>query len=118
MFETLFPIFVLTFFAVITVLIMFYLPEILARKTKSKRKYSPYECGLIPQTDARERIPIKFYLIAIIFVIFDLEVAFLYPWAIIFKDLGLFGLLEMGLFILILLLGFFYVIGKGVLRWE
>lgn len=97
---------------------MFYLPEILGRKTKSKRKYSPYECGLIPQTDARERIPIKFYLIAIIFVVFDLEVAFLYPWAIIFKDLGLFGLLEMGLFILILLLGFFYIIGKGVLKWE
>lgn len=118
MFETLFPIFVLAFFAVITVLIMFYLPEILGRKTKSKRKYSPYECGLIPQTDARERIPIKFYLIAIIFVVFDLEVAFLYPWAIIFKDLGLFGLLEMGLFILILLLGFFYIIGKGVLKWE
>lgn len=118
MFKTLFPIFVLALLTTVTVLLMAYLPEILARKTKSKRKVSPYECGIIPETDARERFPIKFYLIAIIFIIFDIEVVFLYPWAIIYKDLGLFGLLEMGLFILILLLGYFYAIGKGVLKWE
>ena len=118
MFETLFPILILAVLTVATVLVMAYLPEVLASKTRSRRKLAPYECGLIPQTDARDRFPVKFYLIAIIFIIFDIETVFIFPWALIYKDLGLFGLIEMGIFIFILLLGYIYIIGKGVLKWQ
>jgi NADH-quinone oxidoreductase subunit A len=118
MFESLFPIFILGLLTIITVLAMTYLPYLLSNRTKSRRKIAPYECGIIPETDARQRIPVKFYLIAIIFIIFDIETVFIFPWALVFKDLGLFGLIEMAVFILILLIGYFYVIGKGVLKWE
>jgi NADH-quinone oxidoreductase subunit A len=97
---------------------MTYLPYLLSTRTKSQRKTATYECGIIPETDARERFPVKFYMIAIIFIVFDIETVFIFPWALVFKDLGLFGLMEMGVFILILLLGYFYIIGKGVLKWE
>jgi NADH-quinone oxidoreductase subunit A len=118
MFSALFPIFILALLTIVTVLIMAYLPELLAHKTRSRYKLVPYECGIVPETDARERFPIKFYLIAIVFIIFDVETVFIYPWALVFKDLGVFGLVEMGTFILILLIGYFYIIGKGVLKWE
>jgi NADH-quinone oxidoreductase subunit A len=118
MFESLFPIFILGLLTIITVLVMTHLPYLLSNRTKSRRKIAPYECGIIPETDARQRIPVKFYLIAIIFIIFDIETVFIFPWALVFKDLGLFGLIEMAVFILILLIGYFYVIGKGVLKWE
>jgi len=117
-FESLFPIFILALLTVIAVVVMIYLPMLTAPRSRSNRKVAPYECGLIPDTDARGRFPVKFYLVAIVFIIFDIEAVFIFPWALIFKDLGLFGLIEMGLFILILLLGYFYIIGKGVLSWE
>lgn len=104
--------------AVAAVLVMIYLPMVTAPRSKSSRKVAPYECGIIPETDARGRFPVKFYLVAIVFIIFDIEAVFIFPWALIFKDLGLFGLLEMGLFILILLLGYFYIIGKRIFSWE
>ncbi len=118
MFETLFPIIVLGALAVITAIAMLYLPDILARKTHSNRKLSPYECGIIPQTDARERFPIKFFLIAIDFVVFDVEVVFMYPWAIKYKEMGWYGFNVMGVFLILLILGFVYVVGKGGLKWE
>jgi NADH-quinone oxidoreductase subunit A len=118
MFETLFPIFVLGILTVVTVTAMIYLPEILAYKTKSNRKVAPYECGIIPVTDARGRFPVKYFLVAIDFVIFDIEAIFLFPWAIIFLDLGLYGFLAMGVFLLALILGYLYVIFKGGLVWE
>lgn len=118
MFETLFPIAILAVLVVVTVLAMAYLPELLARKTYSKRKVAPYECGIIPETDARDRFSVKYYLIAIIFIVFDIETVFVFPWALVFKKLGMFGLIEMGVFMLILLLGYFYIVGKGVLKWE
>ncbi|MBD3233212.1 MAG: NADH-quinone oxidoreductase subunit A, partial [candidate division Zixibacteria bacterium] len=68
--------------------------------------------------DARQRFPIKFYLIAILFLIFDIETVFLFPWAYLYKKLGFFGLIEMGVFILILLVGYFYIIMKGALKWQ
>jgi NADH-quinone oxidoreductase subunit A len=118
MFEFLFPILVLAILTTVTVVAMIYLPEILARKTKSFRKLAAYECGIIPETDARERFPIKYFLIAIDFVIFDIEVVFLYPWAIVYKQMALYGFLAMGVFLIALLLGYFYVIGKGALKWQ
>lgn len=118
MFETLFPIFVLAVLATVTVVAMLYLPYVLAHRTKSNHKTVPYECGLIPQTDTRDRFPIKYFLIAIDFVIFDIEVVFLYPWAIVYKDLGIYGFLTMGVFLISLALGYLYVVGKGGLKWE
>ncbi len=81
-------------------------------------KFSPYECGLPPVGSARERVSVKFYIVAMLFIVFDIEVVFLYPWAVMFKKLGLFGFIEMGVFILILLVGYVYVWKKGALEWE
>ena len=118
MFSTFFPILVLFLIVVVTIVIMMFLPEFLAKKTMTRRKASPYECGIIPDTDARGRFPIKFYMIAILFIIFDLEMVFLYPWAIILKKLKMFAFIEMSVFIGILLLGYLYIVKKGALKWE
>ncbi|HEY7099219.1 MAG TPA: NADH-quinone oxidoreductase subunit A [Terriglobales bacterium] len=83
----------------------------------SRAKMSPYECGMVPVGDARERFSVKFYLVAMLFIIFDVEAVFLYPWAIILKDLKMFGFWEMMVYIGIVLVGFFYVWKKGVLDW-
>ena len=83
----------------------------------SASKLSPYECGVEPATDARERVSVRFYIIAILFVIFDVETIFLFPWAIIYGDLALFGLIEMFIFLGILIVGYFYVWKKGALEW-
>ncbi|MDP2961057.1 MAG: NADH-quinone oxidoreductase subunit A, partial [candidate division Zixibacteria bacterium] len=72
----------------------------------------------IPEEDARGRFPVKFYLVAILFIIFDIEVAFLFPWAVIYKELKIFGLIEMGIFLLVLLIGYIYIVKKGGLKWE
>ncbi len=118
MFETFFPILVLFVFALAVVLIMIYLPQLLAPKTVSRRRLTPYESGILPETDARMRFPVKFYMIAILFIIFDLEIVFLYPWALILRDLKVFALVEMGVFVGVLLLGYLYIIKKGALKWE
>ena len=118
MFQTLFPLFVLAVLTAFTVAVMIYLPNLLAKRSPSPRKISPYECGIIPETDAQERFPIKFFLIAIDFVVFDVEIVFLYPWAIIYDKMALYGLLSMGVFLVLVILSFIYVVGKGGLKWE
>ena len=94
------------------------LSEALGKKTHTKVKDLPYECGMVPIGDARYRYSVKFYVIAMFFLVFDIEAIFLYPWGIIYKSLGLFGLIEMAIFILILVVGLAYVWGKGALEWE
>ena len=118
MFEIYFPIIFLFVLAAFAAVVMLGLAYFVGPKKASKEKLSPYECGTPPIGDARTRFPIKFYLVAILFVIFDIEIAFLYPWAVVFKRLGLFGLIEMGIFIFILLVGYLYMIKNGGLRWE
>jgi NADH-quinone oxidoreductase subunit A len=81
-------------------------------------KNSPYECGVEPVGNARERFSVKFYLVAVLFILFDIEAVFLYPWAVAFRQLGLYGLVEMLLFILILLVGYLYLLKKRALEWE
>jgi NADH-quinone oxidoreductase subunit A len=81
-------------------------------------KLSPYECGFEAFEDARMRFDVRYYLIAILFIAFDLEIAFVFPWAVIFRDLGIVGLYEMGIFLGLLVLGFVYVWKKGALEWE
>jgi NADH-quinone oxidoreductase subunit A len=80
-------------------------------------KMSPYECGMTPVGDARERFSVKFYLVAMLFILFDVEAIFLYPWAVILRELKMFGFWEMLVYIGIVLVGFFYVWKKGVLDW-
>lgn len=87
-------------------------------RKSSPEKLSPYESGVPPVGDARIRFSVRFYLIAILFIVFDIEVVFMYPWAVIFKKLGLFGFLEMSVFIGILLIGYIYIWKKGALKWE
>ncbi len=82
------------------------------------RKLSPYECGVEPVGTARNRFPIKFYLVAVLFILFDIEAVFMYPWAVAFRQIGLYGLIEMTLFILILLVGYLYLLKKRALQWE
>lgn len=91
---------------------------LIGQKKYSKVKMAPYECGCEPIGTARDRFPIKFYMIAMLFILFDIEAVFLYPWAILYKKLGLFGLVEMGLFVVILFVGYIYVWKKGALEWE
>ncbi len=81
-------------------------------------KLEPYESGMPPIGSARRRFSIKFYLTAVLFILFDIEIIFFYPWAVLFRQLGWFGLIEMGIFILVLLIGYIYVLRKGGFDWE
>jgi NADH-quinone oxidoreductase subunit A len=89
-----------------------------ARQRPDSEKLSPYECGFEPFDDARSKFDVRFYLVAILFIIFDLEVAFLFPWAVSLGHLGLFGFWSMMVFLLILTVGFVYEWKKGALEWE
>ena len=87
-------------------------------KKESAAKAMPYESGMTPFGEGTRRMPIRFYLIAVLFILFDIEVVFFLPWAIVFRQLGLFGLIEMIIFIAILLVGYVYAWKKGALEWE
>ncbi|WP_329740646.1 NADH-quinone oxidoreductase subunit A [Dyella sp. A6] len=88
------------------------------QRRPESEKLSPYECGFEAFEDARMRFDVRYYLLAILFIIFDLEIAFLFPWAVVFKQIGLTALIEMALFLLLLVIGFAYVWKKGALEWE
>jgi len=92
--------------------------HLLGPKRKSKIKLETFECGIESQGNARIPFSIKYFLVAILFVLFDVEVIFMYPWAVNFKSLGINGLIEMLIFMALLLTGFFYIIKKGALKWE
>lgn len=87
-------------------------------KKESAAKSMPYESGMNPYGEGTRRMPVRFYLIAVLFILFDIEVVFFLPWAITFRQLGLFGLIEMVIFIAILLVGYVYAWKKGALEWE
>ena len=91
---------------------------VVARQNPDSEKLSPYECGFEPFEDARSKFDVRFYLVAILFIIFDLEVAFLFPWAVSLGDLGLFGFWSMMVFLGVLTIGFVYEWRKGALEWE
>src|SRR5256886_14666105 len=83
----------------------------------TRAKLAPYECGMVPVGDASQRFSVKFYLVAMLFILFDVEAVFLYPWAIILRQLKMFGFWEMIVYVGIVLVGFFYIWKKGVLDW-
>jgi NADH-quinone oxidoreductase subunit A len=91
---------------------------VLARQNPNSEKLSPYECGFEPFEDARVRFDVRYYLVAILFIIFDLEVAFLFPWAVSLGDIGVFGFWSMVVFLAVLTVGFIYEWKKGALEWE
>ncbi|MFN7640606.1 MAG: NADH-quinone oxidoreductase subunit A [bacterium] len=94
------------------------LHQLLGPRRPNYKKLMPYESGMDPIGSARDRFSVKFYLIAMLFIIFDIEVIFMYPWAVNFKSLGWLGFVEMLLFMGFLLVGFFYIIKRGALKWE
>ena len=101
---------------------MILLSAILGKRRASRAKFQQYECGITPTGDAGGRFSVKFYLVAMLFILFDVEAIFLYPWAVVFRDLsksfGMFGFWEMVVYIGIVLVGFFYIWKKGVLDWN
>lgn len=101
-------------FGVGTLLVSFYVQP----REYSAQKLSPYECGSEPVSDARMPFPVRYYVIAMLFVIFDIEVIFLYPWAVVFDDIGRIGFLEMIVFIALFVLAFVYAWRKGALEWD
>ena len=101
-------------FAIFTLL----LSGLLHPERYNKVKLEPYECGIEPETDARDRYSIRFYLVAMLFVIFDVEPVFMFPWAVMMDELALFGLIEMIVFLFILVVGYLYAWRKGALDWT
>jgi len=92
--------------------------NLLGTKRPDAEKLSPYECGFNAFEDARMQFDVRYYLVAILFIVFDLEIAFVFPWALVFRELGVFGLVEMGVFLALLVIGFVYVWKRGALEWE
>ena len=90
---------------------------LLAPRRPTSAKLAPYECGIVPEYEPNERFPVQFYLVAMVFIIFDIELVFLYPWAIIFRRLELFGHVEMGIFLATVIVAFAYVLSVGALDW-
>lgn len=109
---------ILLILAVSTAVGMVVLTSLLGPKKSFPDKMEPFECGKSPIVSPRQRFSVKFYLTAVLFILFDIEAVFLYPWAVIFKRLGWFGFVEMLLFIIVLGIGLLYVWKKGALNWE
>jgi len=112
------PILVFLGIAVALSLVMVVASYVVARQKPDSEKLSPYECGFEPFDDARSKFDVRFYLVAILFIIFDLEVAFLFPWAVSLGSIGLFGFWSMVVFLAVLTVGFIYEWRKGALEWE
>ncbi len=98
--------------------VMILIGALLSTTKPDSEKLSPYECGFEAFEDARMKFDVRFYLVAILFIIFDLEIAFLFPWAVVLRDIGMFGFLAMVMFLGILVIGFIYEWKKGALQWE
>ena len=113
-----FPVLLFLVVSAIVGIALIVIGNLLGPRRPSAEKSDPYECGFEAFEDARMRFDVRYYLIAILFIIFDLEIAFVFPWATVFGKLGLLGLVEMGMFLLLLVIGFVYVWKKGALEWE
>lgn len=112
------PIAILLVLSIILSLIVVYISRILGPSRPTEKKLSPYESGMAPIGPAVRRFPIKFYLVAVIFILFDVEVVFLLPYSVIVRKLGLYGLIGVGVFVLVLTLGLIYEWKRGALEWE
>ncbi|MES2678330.1 MAG: NADH-quinone oxidoreductase subunit A [Bacteroidota bacterium] len=112
------PIFIMFTIAVGFAVVSLFATHALGPKRKTKVKLESFECGIETQGNARVPFSIKYFLVAILFVLFDIEVIFMYPWAVNFKELGMLGVVEVFSFIALLLVGFYYMLSKKALTWE
>jgi NADH-quinone oxidoreductase subunit A len=112
------PIIIFFLIAVTLPIVLLGLSRLLHRRVFGREKLMPYECGVDPIGDARDRFSVRFYIVAMLFLVFDVETIFLFPWAIIYDKLALFGLVEMLVFIGILVVGYYYAWQKGALEWA
>jgi NADH-quinone oxidoreductase subunit A len=111
------PVIALAVLAVVFAALSRVASQLLAPSASTVAKRSPYECGIVPGREPPERFPVRFYLIAMIFIVFDIEIIFLYPWAVIYRNLGVFGLVEVLLFTVAVLVSFVYLLSNGALDW-
>ncbi len=118
MFETFYPILFLLAFAIFLALTLTFLSVFIGRRTRLGKKGQAYECGIEPVGSTKEPVPIKFFLVAISFILFDIEVIFLLPWAIVARQLGMFGFISILVFVVLILVGYLYEIGRGALKWD
>ena len=116
--QTWFPVLIQALLAMVISAALVTLSFVVGRRLKNKVKDMPYECGISPTGDAQHRFSVRFYLVAMMFILFDIEAIFLYPWAVVFKQLKMFGFLEMLVFVILILAGFFFIWKKGVLDWA
>src|SRR5215471_122368 len=91
---------------------------LLGKRVRNRVKDMPYESGIVPTGDARERFSVKFYLVGMLFILFDIEAIFVYPWVVVYRELKMFGFVEMLIFVILILSGFFYIWKKGALDWA
>lgn len=116
--ETFFPVLLQIAIGVLVSAALVAISFLIGKRVRDRVKESPYECGIAPTGTARDRFSVKFYLVAIVFILFDIEAVFLYPWAVIYRELKMFAFVEMLLFIVLILSGFFYIWKKGALDWS
>ncbi|HUI81408.1 MAG TPA: NADH-quinone oxidoreductase subunit A [Bryobacteraceae bacterium] len=116
--EIYFPVLVQGLLAVVIAAALIIISYVFGKKVRNKIKDTPYESGITPTGDARSRFSVKFYLVAMLFIVFDIEAIFLYPWAVVYRDLKWFGFVEMLIFVVLILSGFFYIWKKGALDWS
>ena len=111
------PVFAMFVLATLFAGLSFLASRLLAPRRETAAKLAPYECGIVPDREPVERFPVRFYLVAMIFIIFDIEIIFLFPWAVIFGELGLFGLAEMSVFAVAVFIPFLWLVSRGGLDW-
>lgn len=111
------PIFTIFVLVVVFVVVSFLVSTVLAPSRTTRAKTAPYECGIVPEIEPAERFPVGFYLVALTFIILDVEVVFLYPFTIVYRGLGAYGLAAMGFFLVLLLVPFAYLLSTGALAW-
>ena len=111
------PVLALAVLAILFAALSITASKLLAPHASTVAKRSPYECGIVPGRETLERFPVRFYLIAMIFIVFDIEIIFLYPWAVIYRDLGAFGLVEVLVFAVAVFVSFIYLLANGALDW-
>jgi NADH-quinone oxidoreductase subunit A len=111
------PILVMAGVVVAFVALSFVASQMLAPQRPNAAKQAPYECGIVPESEPAERFPVKFYLVAMSFIVLDVEIVFLYPFSVVFRGLGFYGLAAMGVFVLVLLVPFAYLLSVGALDW-
>jgi NADH-quinone oxidoreductase subunit A len=116
--DTYFAVLVQMVLAIVIAAALVAISFLLGKRVWNRVKDSPYESGIAPTGTARERFSVKFYLVAIVFILFDIEAVFLYPWAVVYRELKLFGFFEMLIFVVLVLSGFFYMVKKGALDWS